>query len=78
MVDRLFFLQIGVDTETKEVKLSTGDALKFDYLILATGGRPRTMAIPGSGTLFQRLVPHCKEVTSYKHGKFKTGQSDFN
>jgi NADPH-dependent 2,4-dienoyl-CoA reductase/sulfur reductase-like enzyme len=30
------------------VKLSSGDSLKYDHLIIATGSRPRALTIPGS------------------------------
>ena len=30
------------------MKLNSGDSLKYDHLIIATGGRPRTLTIPGS------------------------------
>ena len=30
------------------MKLSNGNALKFNHLVLCTGGKPRTLDIPGS------------------------------
>lgn len=39
---------VGVDTENKEIKLRSGDLMSYDYLVIATGGRPRTLSIPGS------------------------------
>lgn len=38
----------GVDLEAKIVKIGD-DSLKWDYLVLATGGRPRSLDIPGNG-----------------------------
>jgi 3-phenylpropionate/trans-cinnamate dioxygenase ferredoxin reductase subunit len=37
----------GIDRGAKHVTLSNGTLERYDNLILATGGRPRTLAIPG-------------------------------
>ncbi|KAJ3415473.1 hypothetical protein HDV05_004915 [Chytridiales sp. JEL 0842] len=37
----------AVDTEAKTVTLNKGSPLSYSYLILATGGDPRTLPIPG-------------------------------
>ncbi len=37
----------SVDTQNKQVKLSNGDALSFDKLLIATGSRPVQPPIPG-------------------------------
>jgi NAD(P)H-nitrite reductase large subunit len=38
---------VGVDTEAKRLKLRSGDSLKYDKLILATGSSPRTLGVEG-------------------------------
>ncbi|XP_067650688.1 apoptosis-inducing factor 3-like isoform X2 [Haliotis asinina] len=38
---------VSVDTSGKSVKFSDGSSLKFDKLLVATGGKPRTLPIPG-------------------------------
>ncbi|KAI9006864.1 hypothetical protein DFJ74DRAFT_773484 [Hyaloraphidium curvatum] len=38
----------SVDPKAKSVKLSTGEQLSYDYLIIATGGDPRTLPVPGA------------------------------
>lgn len=38
----------GVDVEAKSVLLSNGDILKYSYLVIATGGRPRPIPCPGT------------------------------
>ncbi|MDX1994075.1 MAG: FAD-dependent oxidoreductase [bacterium] len=37
----------GVDTPNRRVMLASGESLAFDGLLLATGGTPRTLNIPG-------------------------------
>ncbi|XP_070204944.1 apoptosis-inducing factor 3-like isoform X2 [Littorina saxatilis] len=37
----------GVDTAQKKVTLAGGDTVEYEALLVATGGRPRTMPIPG-------------------------------
>jgi NADPH-dependent 2,4-dienoyl-CoA reductase/sulfur reductase-like enzyme len=37
----------AVDTSAKTVTLSKGETLTYDYLVIATGGDPRTLPIPG-------------------------------
>ena len=49
---KLSFFQVGVDTEIKEVKLKSGNSLKYDHLIIATGGRARTLTIPGTARIW--------------------------
>lgn len=39
---------MSLDTRARTVKLNDGQTLKFNSLLLATGGRPRQMDIPGA------------------------------
>ncbi|KAI9561897.1 hypothetical protein GHT06_012859 [Daphnia sinensis] len=49
----------GVDVEAKSVLLSNGDILKYSYLVIATGGRPRPVPCPGThlGNIFLLRTP---------------------
>ena len=38
---------LSIDSSSKEVKLATGDSLPYDKLLIASGGRPRKLAIEG-------------------------------
>jgi 3-phenylpropionate/trans-cinnamate dioxygenase ferredoxin reductase subunit len=38
----------SLDRDRREVKLSDGEALGYDRLLLATGARPRTLPVPGA------------------------------
>ncbi|XP_048247566.1 apoptosis-inducing factor 3-like isoform X1 [Haliotis rufescens] len=38
---------VSVDSSGKSVKLSDGGSVQFDKLLIATGGKPRTLPIPG-------------------------------
>ncbi len=46
-VDRLRARAARLDVATHRVHLDDGRALAFDHLVIATGVRPRTLAIPG-------------------------------
>jgi 3-phenylpropionate/trans-cinnamate dioxygenase ferredoxin reductase subunit len=37
----------GIDRHARRLNLSTGEAIHYDKLVLATGGRPRMMKVPG-------------------------------
>ena len=39
---------VSVDASNNTVKTAQGSSYKYDYLVLASGGRPRTLSIPGS------------------------------
>ena len=39
----------AIDAEKRRVRLSTGDDLGYDKLLLATGATPRTLGVPGTG-----------------------------
>ncbi len=41
------------------MKLHSGDSLKYNYLIIATGGRPRTLTIPGKNKERDRALTFC-------------------
>jgi len=40
---------IGIDRAQREVQLGHGGHIAYDYLILATGSRPRPLPVPGAG-----------------------------
>jgi len=40
---------VGIDASTREVALESGDRIKFDRLLLATGAEPVRPSIPGPG-----------------------------
>src|SRR5690349_6594645 len=41
---------IAIDAEKQRVRLSDGDDLAYDKLLLATGASPRTLGVPGAGS----------------------------
>jgi len=48
-IDLMFETEVTkVDTAKHEIDLGNGDRLKFDRILLATGGRPRRLDIPGN------------------------------
>jgi len=47
-IDLIFDTKVTkVDTKQNEINLGNGDKLKFDRILLATGGRPRMLDVPG-------------------------------
>jgi 3-phenylpropionate/trans-cinnamate dioxygenase ferredoxin reductase subunit len=40
----------ALDRPARVARLSSGEPLQYDWLVLATGGRPRTLQCPGAGT----------------------------
>src|ERR1700754_186748 len=40
---------VGIDRDRRRVALATGDDLGYAHLVLATGTRPRPLAVPGAG-----------------------------
>ncbi len=48
-IDLMFDTTVtGIDTAKHEINLGDGDTLKYDRILLATGGRPRRLDIPGN------------------------------
>jgi 3-phenylpropionate/trans-cinnamate dioxygenase ferredoxin reductase subunit len=45
---RLGVSATAIDRAARQVKLSTGDALCYDTLVIATGARPRKLQVPGA------------------------------
>lgn len=39
---------VGLDLANRRVRLSSGDEITYEYLVLATGARPRTLDLPGA------------------------------
>jgi 3-phenylpropionate/trans-cinnamate dioxygenase ferredoxin reductase subunit len=49
----------GFDSHTRQISLAHGEALAYDHLVLATGVRPRPLAVPGAtldGVLTLRTI----------------------
>ncbi|MGQ0662966.1 MAG: NAD(P)/FAD-dependent oxidoreductase [Pseudomonadota bacterium] len=58
---------MALDRAARQVLLSTGDRLAYDRLLLATGGRARTLAVPGadlSGVLTLRDLDDCQAIAA--------------
>ena len=59
-----------IDAEKKQVKLYHGDSIEFDYLILATGTRPRQLPLPGtelSGVMSLRNLNDARQLRHSLH-----------
>src|SRR5690349_17930681 len=57
----------GVDIKRKRLVLKAGGELEFQKLIVATGARPRTLKIPGSGLhnlFYLRTLDDSKRIRS--------------
>lgn len=55
----------GIDTDTRTVRLQSGETLGYDRLVLCTGGRPRKPGFPGvdlAGVHLLRTVADCEAV----------------
>ena len=53
----------GIDAHARRVHLSGGETLPYDDLLLATGGRPRRLAIPGGETvLYLRTIEDAARI----------------
>jgi 3-phenylpropionate/trans-cinnamate dioxygenase ferredoxin reductase subunit len=55
----------GVDPATKQVKLESGDAIGYERLLLATGGRNRRLDVPGAqlpGIYQLRTIAECDAI----------------
>ncbi|CAO1637726.1 unnamed protein product [Parajaminaea phylloscopi] len=58
----------SIDLKASAVKVSSGDAVPYDYLLLATGGKPKRLPLPGAkegelkGVHIVRTVPDVQEV----------------
>ena len=56
---------VGVDPTAKQVKLESGDAIRYERLLLATGGRNRHFDAPGSslqGVHQLRTIAECDDI----------------
>ena len=54
-----------VDTDAKEIWLQRGERIRYDHVVLCTGGRPRTPALPGihlPGVHVLRTVADCDAI----------------
>ena len=64
---RLQLQVAGVDIKRKRLAIKPGDELEFQKLIIATGARPRTLKIPGSGLhnlFYLRTLDDSKRIRS--------------
>jgi len=52
-------MEIDVDGKTKVVRLESGDELRAPALIMAAGGLPRYLEVPGEKELWGRGVSYC-------------------
>lgn len=63
---------VKVDTSSQSVTTDGGETLKYDKLVLATGGSPKMLPLPGFnelGNIFKlRTVPQTKEIVDATHG----------
>jgi NADPH-dependent 2,4-dienoyl-CoA reductase/sulfur reductase-like enzyme len=63
---------VGIDLSNKTVKFSDHTVIKFDKVLIATGGRPRSLDIPGSNlkNIFLLRTPtQANELLSSAQGK---------
>jgi 3-phenylpropionate/trans-cinnamate dioxygenase ferredoxin reductase subunit len=57
----------AVDLRERAVVLETGERLRFDKLLIATGGRVRRLAVPGAeleGVYYLRTIGDCERIAS--------------
>jgi len=62
---RLGVRATAIDAAAKRVQLDSGERIAYDRLLVATGGRNRTLAMPGSalaGVLQLRTVEDCDRI----------------
>ena len=61
-----------VDVNTKSVTTEEGETIKYDKLVLATGGSPKMLPLPGfkdlKGVFKLRTVPQAKEIVEATSG----------
>lgn len=64
---RLSTLAEAIDRQAREVRLSSGEAVTYDVLVLATGARARALPLPGAsldGVLFLRTAADAEALKS--------------
>ncbi len=67
---RTLTVAVGFDPAVREVRLSGGEALRYDRLILATGSRNRSPGVPGEdldGVLDLRTVEDAERIRRAAH-----------
>ena len=65
---------VGIDKEKKEVLLENGDKVRFEKLLIATGGTPVKLDIPGknlSNIFYLRSHDNCDEIIEAANNKSK-------
>ncbi|RSM68462.1 FAD-dependent oxidoreductase [Actinoplanes sp. ATCC 53533] len=61
----------AIDAEKRRVRLSDGDDLGYDKLLLATGASPRTLGVPGAGlenVISLRTLADSDRIAAAVHG----------
>ncbi|CAG9187575.1 NAD(P)/FAD-dependent oxidoreductase [Cupriavidus pinatubonensis] len=61
---------VAVDGQRKAVRIATGEEIEFDDLVVATGGRARTLKIPGGnlpGVYTLRTIADCLALREVLH-----------
>ena len=62
----------NVDTSSKSVKTEDGKTIKYDKLVLSTGGSPKNLPLPGfkelKGIYPLRTVPQAKDIVDATSG----------
>jgi 3-phenylpropionate/trans-cinnamate dioxygenase ferredoxin reductase subunit len=67
-VERLHARATSIDTAAHEVALEAGERIAYDHVLLATGGRNRSLRIPGvelQGVLSLRTVAECEAIKRF-------------
>jgi thioredoxin reductase (NADPH) len=59
MLSGISIVEIDFESEIKSLKLSNGKAFSADTIILATGGRSRTLSVPGEANFKGRGISYC-------------------
>lgn len=63
---------LGIDPNSKSVKLASGDQIQYTTLVLATGGTPRTLTCPGadlSNVCYLRTPADGQKISKIVAGK---------
>lgn len=59
MLSGISIVEIDFESEIKSLKLSNGKAFSAETIILATGGRSRTLGVPGEANFKGRGISYC-------------------
>jgi 3-phenylpropionate/trans-cinnamate dioxygenase ferredoxin reductase subunit len=59
---------VGIDRQAREIKTEAGAALRYSTLVIATGSRPRPLALPGAdleGVMYLRTIADVQAIRRY-------------